>query len=49
MSHIAQQYWGTDITSVITNSHSSKPTPSTPASQTEIEDMLKPYFIGYLI
>ena len=49
MSHIAQQYWGTDITTIITNSHSSKPTPSTPASQSEIEDMLKPYFIGYLI
>jgi cytochrome b involved in lipid metabolism len=49
MSHIDQSYWGTDITSAITSSHSPGPTPNTPTSQSAIEAMLEPYMIGYFV
>ena len=49
MSHINSSYWGTDITSAITSSHSSGPTPNTPTSQSAIEVMLEPYMIGYFV
>lgn len=49
MSHIDPSYWGKDITSAITNSHSPGPTPNTPTSQSEIEVMLEPYMIGYFV
>ena len=49
MSHIEPQYWGTDITSAITSSHSPGPTPNTPTSQSSIEVMLEPYMIGYIV
>jgi cytochrome b involved in lipid metabolism len=47
MAHIDPQYWGTDITTVITNQHHGSS--SAPTTNKLVKSMLQPYIIGLLV